>query len=734
MNTLLPKLAELVVGEYKLQKGVKGEIKELEQEMECITAALHKKAKTNHKIHNVIKDIMDQVKKVSERRDRFRVDNIAARPTLEPVDPRLEGLGKTTLANSLLQDLKSKFDCHFFVSVSLNPDIKKIFKNILLQLDEKEYSHMDEAWEIKLLIDKIIDSCLCVIDDLWKELPWDTIKLALPDGNRGSKIIMTTRNKAVAEHVGGDIYELNPLSDDDSRELLYRRVFDSVDDCPAASLLASKQRCSVEWEKVNNAIGSGSQSSHHGEKMNTILRLSYNDLPFHLKTCLLSLSKYPEDQVIRKDVLVWSWIAEELGVYACQLHDMVLEVIIKLSAEEGFVTTSLSDGQQAGAPSLHHRDIIRRLSIHSSSNTNASINENKDLSKVRSLDVFGNAGLMPALSRFRVLRVLQVEDCTDLDKNHLKDLGLNITELPESIGKLESLETLDIRGCYKVIMLPVSFDKLGKLVRLLASTVLLPHGVVLENMKSLQELVGISPTRHAMALIGKLRGLKVLEFAIKRANGPRNCHWVQAPPTDIQVPSLVKELVIRIPELYPLRLLEQFPSSLQTFNCNVFLRAFPSWINMSLTCLTTLSISLMYVRIQLEHLDKLAVLPSLRFLRIRCVDVQLDAPENLVIHGSASAFSCLTDLRIVCEKMFLKFQPGAMRKLQRLCLNFNAELTNEHFRTNDFDYGFQNLPSLRHVNIHLMEYYPEAEDAIRKTVNDHPNHPLLKFQTRGQTF
>jgi len=176
---------------------------------------------------------------------------------------------------------------------------------------------------------------------------------------------------------------------------------------------------------VNNSIGSGSENSRHMDKMNTILRLSYNDLPFHLKTCLLSLSKYPEDQVIRKDILVWSWIAEgfitpagsslqetwegyfnelinrslilpmndkyhfyplgETEVCACQIHDMVLELIVKLSAEEGFGTTALSDGEQAGASSLHQREITRRLALVNPIQQSTTSSHSSNRSVIRSL-------------------------------------------------------------------------------------------------------------------------------------------------------------------------------------------------------------------------------------------------------------------------------------------------------------------------------------------------------------
>ncbi|CAN6213574.1 unnamed protein product [Urochloa humidicola] len=922
MNTLLPKLGELVVGEYKLQKGINGEIKELEKELESMRAALHNvaevpaeqldelakiwandvrelsydiedtvdtfmlrgkghqhtrlfsfkgligkandlynKAKTNHKIHSIIKDIMVQVKVISERRGRYNVDGVAARPNMVTVDPRLEamyrkatelvgihrpknelakrlfeqdcssrqqphivsivgfgGLGKTTLANALLQDHKAQFECYFFVPVSFNPDIKKIFKNILVQLDEYKYGHIDEAWEANLLIDKIIEilkntRCLCVIDDLWKESAWDTIKLALQDVSHESKIIITTRNKAVAEHVGGGVYELKPLSDYDSKLLLNKRIFDAEDGCPPslkevtgkilkkcggvplaiitiASLLASKPRHFQDWETVNNSVGFGLEKNPDVEKMKNILCLSYNDLPPHLKTCLLYLSKYPEDMRIRKDILILSWLAEgfithcgepsgkslpEIGecyfnelinrsliqpvynenpftdhynlhmfaeteVHACQVHDLVLELINQLSAQEGFATTLLSDGQKASTcTTVVQQRKIRRLSLHNSSKSYDSQQARDELSKVRSFDVFGHAGLMPALSRFHVLRVLQVDDCSGLDNKHLKDLdklyllrflrlrGLSVTKLPESIGKLEFLETLDIRGNESMIMLPASFGKLEKLVQLLATRVELADCLTLKNMKSLQVLVGICATNsHALTQIGKLRGLKSLGLEIED-----KFTWCNALDMCLQMCSSLQELVLQTPSDdydYSLDFIIQVSSGLQRFMSNgTFLEEFPRWINSSLSCLTVLSIRLGADVLLPEHLEKLSELPTLRFLRLR-FNV-FEKHEMLIIPCGASAFPCLTDLEFQSDLMRLRFQHGAMRKLQRLCFRFSAEQRNSPFETiNNFDYGLENLPSLRHVVVcDSIKSSPQAHFSIRKAITYHPNHPVLSF-------
>lgn len=157
--------------------------------------------RTRHQIAQAIKDIKGQVEDVAARRDRYRIHNIVANPTATTtVDPRLlalykdqkelvgiqeasselinrlangsdgasvphlkvlsifgfGGLGKTTLAKAVYDGVKDQFECMAFVSVGRNPDLKKLVKNILFELDRQKYVSFSEAMsEEKQLIDEL---------------------------------------------------------------------------------------------------------------------------------------------------------------------------------------------------------------------------------------------------------------------------------------------------------------------------------------------------------------------------------------------------------------------------------------------------------------------------------------------------------------------------------------------------------------------------------------------------
>lgn len=119
-----------------------------------------------------------------------------------------------------------------------------------------------------------------VIDDIWDISVWEMIRCALLDDTGGYIIITTTRILNLAEQVGG-AYLVKPLSLENSRKLLYRRVFGNKENykCPddthlsevsdrilkkcagvplaiitIASLLAIKGRNKMEWYEVYNSI------------------------------------------------------------------------------------------------------------------------------------------------------------------------------------------------------------------------------------------------------------------------------------------------------------------------------------------------------------------------------------------------------------------------------------------------------------------------------------------------
>nr|UBY06896.1 NBS-LRR disease resistance protein [Dasypyrum villosum] len=264
------------------------------------------------------------------------------------------GLGKTTLAKAVYEKIKAQFDCVAFVPVGQNPDIKKIFKDLLYGLDNEKFSDIhnttrDENLLIKQISDFLVDKrYLIVIDDIWKGEVWRSLNCVLYKNKLHSRVITTTRNVSVSEACLSSrddmIHKMKPLSDEDSQILFFRIIFQSEEKCPEdlqavsreilkkcggvplaiitiASLLVSNQRIKhkEEWMHVHNSMGRGVTQGDIAKDMNKILSLSYYDLPPHLKPCLLYLSIFPEDYEIQRDWLIWRWLAE--GFIQCDKEE-----------------------------------------------------------------------------------------------------------------------------------------------------------------------------------------------------------------------------------------------------------------------------------------------------------------------------------------------------------------------------------------------------------------------------
>jgi disease resistance protein RPM1 len=157
------------------------------------------KLKTRKKIAKEIEKLKSQVKEVGERNTRYKNPGTIMNISNKSVDPRAltifedaskmlvgihrpkaeliellqvkkecassqktkvvsivgsGGLGKTTLANQVYQELKEKFECSAFLSVSRTPDMTNILRLILSEVTKQPYANT-EAGSTQQLISKI---------------------------------------------------------------------------------------------------------------------------------------------------------------------------------------------------------------------------------------------------------------------------------------------------------------------------------------------------------------------------------------------------------------------------------------------------------------------------------------------------------------------------------------------------------------------------------------------------
>nr|CDM86869.1 unnamed protein product [Triticum aestivum] len=284
-------------------------------------------SRARHQIAGQIEDIKKLVRETSERRDRYKVD-LPTSGNVE-VDQRVVALyasadklvGMEGLTNELVSWLKDGEKKMKVVSIVGFGGLGKT------TLANEVYHKLKGEFHY-----------LVIIDHLWDVSAWNIIRCAFPENSLGSRLIVTTRIKTVAEACRfghhEHILEMKPLNEEDSRKLFFGRIFGSEEACPGqlrdvsveilkkcgglplaiisiSNLSASGSSDQKErWKHVLNSLGSVSGTNLTLEAMRQVLNLSYKNLPHHLKTCFLYLGMFLEDSEIYRHELVRLWVSE----------------------------------------------------------------------------------------------------------------------------------------------------------------------------------------------------------------------------------------------------------------------------------------------------------------------------------------------------------------------------------------------------------------------------------------
>ena len=167
------------------------------------------------------------------------------------------GMGKTTLAQFIYRDdvIVKRFEPRVWVCVSDESDVEKLTKAILNAVSPDEIRDGDDFNQVQLKLSKNLGGkrFLLVLDGVWNIKSyeqWSQLRAPLKSGERGSKVIVTTRDTNVASLMRADNYHhfLSPLSNDDCWSVFVEHALQSknVDEHPNLKSIGERivQKCS----------------------------------------------------------------------------------------------------------------------------------------------------------------------------------------------------------------------------------------------------------------------------------------------------------------------------------------------------------------------------------------------------------------------------------------------------------------------------------------------------------
>ncbi|WVZ50565.1 hypothetical protein U9M48_001807 [Paspalum notatum var. saurae] len=381
---------------------------------------------------------------------------------------------------------------------------------------------------------------LIVLDDIKNLTWWNCIKSAFPEKATG-RIIVTTTNQTVARvcsRGNGYVHNMASLSAMHSKELMKavlnghspgfeRSSMSIVNKCDghphalvtlANYLLSEDAITNSVCEKLCKNLGFRMATEDALEELQKVLMNNYRRLPkefLNLKACLLYLCVFPNGCHIRASRLMRRWLAEgyvqsdyprsalvvandnlkklvdqsiiwpidtskDAIVKTCRAHGIFHEFLLHMSLSGKFITSFQN-------PEKRH---YRHLFIQNTSNpvnhryTNPAIggksDDDEERPRAHSLTICGSSAgeAVRYFAKCQLLRVLDLEECNDLEDEHLDGIhelwhltylsvGDTISRLPKGIEKLYFLATLDMRKTKKEIILPVEVLMLPYIAHLL---------------------------------------------------------------------------------------------------------------------------------------------------------------------------------------------------------------------------------------------------------------------------
>uniref|UniRef100_K3ZFG1 NB-ARC domain-containing protein n=1 Tax=Setaria italica TaxID=4555 RepID=K3ZFG1_SETIT len=444
------------------------------------------------------------------------------------------GLGKTTLAQLIFNDPEVKKHFHQLMKwVCVSDDFDVC--NLANKICNASESNLENALQ-NLQRELAGKRYLLVLDDVWNkdDNKWNKLNACLKHGDVGSAILTTTRDKEIAQLMStGEEHGIARLDNKFIKEIIEAKAFisqerkptdlaglvdDVVERC-AGSPLAAKALGSVLRGKTSTeewkAVISKSIAHNKDDRILPILKLSYDDLPSHMKQCFAFCAVFPKDHEIDVERLIQLWMANDfipeqkdvrhetigkqifselvsrsffedvkqvkgtrygfvywyLSTSTCKIHDLMHDVALSVMGKE--VATITEKPKQSDE---FLQNTCRHILL-SCDEPEAVLNDSLNIRSPAIQTLLLGEDFLPTYiflkdprikslqhlakySSLRALRLWQTKSTILLKPKQLHllrylDISFSdIVALPEDISILYNLQTLNISNCWKLGRLP----------------------------------------------------------------------------------------------------------------------------------------------------------------------------------------------------------------------------------------------------------------------------------------